>query len=79
MLCKESLSAHEWSPTVPAHLAYIQNERQWLLLNSRKEKLAFLHVYIACESHRDDSFLQWNEDLFFLLTQEAIKMKRQGI
>ena len=78
MLYKESLSAHEWSPVVPSHLAYIQNERQWLLFNSRKEKLAFLHVYIACESHRDDSFLQWNEDLFFLITQEAIKMKRQG-
>ena len=78
LVYKESLSAHEWSPVVPTNLAYIQNERQWLLFNSRKEKVAFLHVYIACESHRDDSFLQWNEDLFFLITQEAIKMKRQG-
>ena len=32
MLYRESLSAHEWSPVVPSHLIYIQNERQW---NSR--------------------------------------------
>ena len=78
MLYRESLSAHEWSPVVPTHLSYIQNERQWLLLNSGDKKCAFLHVYVACESHKNDSFLQWNEDLFFLITQEAIKLKRQG-
>ena len=49
-----------------------------MLLNSGSKKCAFLHVYVACESHRNDSFLQWNEDLFYLITQEALKLKKQG-
>ena len=78
MLYKESLTAHEWTPIIPPNLTYIGNERQWLLLCSGKQKCAFLHVYIACDSNKDDSFLQWNEDLFFLLTQEAKKLKKDG-
>ena len=54
------------------------NERQWLLLDNGKDRCAFLHVYIACQSNKSDGFLQWNEDLFQLLTQEAIKLRRQG-
>ena len=54
------------------------NERQCLLVTNGKDSLAFLHTYIACQNMRDDSFLNWNEDLFFLLTQEAEKLKQQG-
>ena len=78
MYYKDSLRAHQWSPSVPANLEYIKNERQWLLVNGNKEKCAFLHVYIACQTTRNDDYLQWNEDLFFLITQEAIKLKEQG-
>ena len=78
MLYKESLTAHEWTPSVPPNLTYIMNERQWLLLDSKTQKCAFLHTYIACDTNKDDAFLQWNEDLFFLLSQEAMNLKRQG-
>ena len=78
MLYRDSLTAHEWTPPVPPKLHYVMNERQWLLISNNDEKCAFLHVYIACQSFRSDSFLQWNEDLFFLITQEAIKLRRQG-
>ena len=78
MLYKETLTAHQYTPSVPPHLEYIMNERQWLLLNNAKDRCAFLHVYIACQSTKSDSFLQWNEDLFYLITQEAIKLKQQG-
>ena len=54
------------------------NERQWLLITSQKEKCAFLHCYIACQSPKNDSFIKWNEDLFYLITQEAIKLRKQG-
>ena len=54
------------------------NERQWLLISNKSEKIAFLHVYIACQSNKSDSFLSWNEDLFYLLTQEAIRLRKQG-
>ena len=78
MLYRDTLTAHEWSPPVPPKLQYIMNERQWLLIDNTKERCAFLHVYIACQSTRSDSFLQWNEDLFFLITKEAIKLRKQG-
>ena len=78
MLYRESLSAHEWNPVVPPNLHFVQNGRQWLLLNCGKQRCAFLHVYIACDTHKDDSFLHWNENLFYLVTQEALKLKRQG-
>ena len=54
------------------------NERQWLLLDNQKERCAILHVYIACQMTRNDNFLKWNEDLFWLITQEAIKLRKQG-
>ena len=76
MLYKESLTAHQWTPPVADNLKYIQQERQWLLLGS---KLAFLHIYIACQTTRNNDFEQWNEDLFNLVTQEAILLRRQGM
>ena len=78
MLYKDSLTTHQWIPTVPASMQYIANERQWLLINSQTEKCAFLHIYVACQTNKSDSFLQWNEDLFHLVTQEAKSLRRQG-
>ena len=79
LLYKESLVAHQWSPQVPLDKEYVKNERQWLLINNKAgEKCAFLHCYIACQSFTTDRFIQWNEDLFHLLTLEAISLKRQG-
>ena len=78
LLYRDSLTAHEHKPTVPSRMEYISNERQWLLVTNGKDRIAFLHIYIACKNNRDDSFLLWNEDLFFLVTQEALKLKQKG-
>ena len=78
ILYKDTLTAHKYTPAVPTNLEYIQNERQWLLVNQGKDRCAFLHVYIACQSFTSDSFLKWNEDLFLLIKEEAIKLKQQG-
>ena len=78
MLYKNSLTAHQYTPSVPDNLVYVQNERQWLLVNKGSDRLAFLHVYIACQNTKNNSFLQWNEDLFFLIKEESIKLKLQG-
>jgi exonuclease III len=77
ILYKDTLTAHKYTPAVPANLKYIQNERQCLLVIQAKDRCAFLHVYIACQNS-SDSFLKWNEDLFFLIKEEAIKLKQQG-
>ena len=78
MLYRDSLTAHQFTPSVPTHLEYISNERQWLLISNETVKVAFLHAYIACQTTRSDDFLQWNEDLFFLLTLEAKSLKQRG-
>ena len=78
MLYKKTLTAHQWSPPITAPLTYIENERQWLLVEGSKERCAFLHVYIACQTTRHDNYIQWNEDLFNLISQEAINLRRQG-
>ena len=78
ILYKDTLTAHKYTPTVPPNLEYIKNERQWLLVNQGKDHCAFLHVYIACQNFQNDSFLKWNEDLFFLIKEEALKLKQQG-
>ena len=78
ILYKEKLSAHRWTPIVPSKSKYIENERQWLLLENGTQRCAFLHVYIACQNSKSDDFLQWNEDLFHLLTLEATKLRHQG-
>ena len=69
---------HKWSPPVPLDKEYVANERQWLLIDSHTERCAFLHIYVACQNNRSDSFLQWNQDLFHLVTQEAKTLRRQG-
>ena len=66
---KEDMTAHQWTPPVPPHLQHISNERQWLLLG---RKVAFLHIYVACQTSRNNDFIEWNEHLFELVTQEAI-------
>ena len=69
---------HEHKPSVPEHLLYVNNERQWLLFGTGHRRVAFLHCYLACQSSRDTSFLQWNADLLFLMSQEAKALKQQG-
>ena len=72
------MTPHHWTPPVSPKLKYIMNERQWLLLDNGTEKMAFLSVYIACQSQKNDGYLKWNEDLFNLLTMEAIRLRAQG-
>ena len=75
---KSHLKAHKWEPSVPSAQKYISNERQWLLIQGESERLAFLHVYIACQSKQSEDFLKWNEDLFELITNETLVLKQQG-
>ena len=73
MVYRDTLTAHQWMPPVPPHQHYVMNERQWLLLGN---KFTFLPVYIACQNNKNESYLQWNEDLFELITKEEILLRR---
>ena len=78
MLYKETLTAHQWPPTVSAKIKYIENELRCLLVEVSTERWALLHVYIACQTKRNYDYIQWNEDLFYLISQEAINLRKQG-
>ena len=78
MFYRSSLVAHEHQPDIPDEYAYIQKERQWLLIADGPSRCAFLHIYIACQNSKKNSFIQWNEDLFSLVTCEAIDLRRKG-
>ena len=78
ILYKSSLSPHEWMPEVPEALKYVAKERQWLLVDNGKERVALLHCYVACQNSRNDDFMRWNEDLFLLMSTELTKLKEQG-
>ena len=78
LLYRDTVTAHQYTPTVATSQEYVMNERQWLLINSGKDHIAFLHVYIACQNLQNDSFLAWNEDLFFMITEEAKALKQRG-
>ena len=71
--------AHERKPSVKDEQKYIEKERQWLLIHGEgSEKIAFLNCYIACQSFTSEDFIEWNEDLFQLLTQEASYLMKEG-
>ena len=79
MFYRDTLMAHEWNPTVCEEYQQVKNERQWLLVKGDgSKKLAFLNCYIACQSFTSDEFIEWNEALFQLMTQEALYLKKDG-
>ena len=75
---RNTLNAHLWIPNTSSSYLYVSKERLWLLIEGNSEKLAFLHVYIACQTSRSDDYLQWNNDLFALITEETLLLKAQG-
>ena len=78
ILYRETLTPHHWTPQVQPNLKHIENERQWLLIDNGKEKIALLHCYIACQNNKNDEYLQWNEDLFQLMSNELAKLREHG-
>ena len=76
---RKTLNAHPWKPEVVDAYEYVAKERQWLLIEGEGgRKIAFLHCYIACQSFTSTDFMRWNQDLFHIITQEALQLKEEG-
>ena len=60
---KENIDAHPWKPSIPDSVAHVSKERQWLLMDNRAQRLAFLHCYIACQTSRNNDYIEQNEHL----------------
>ena len=78
LIYRNTLNVHRHEPTVPDNFDYVKKERQWLLIISGSLRCAFLHCYLACQTTRNDTYIQWNEDMFSLLSDEAMHLKQQG-
>ena len=78
ILYRDTLTPHHWLPKVEDRLKYVENEMQWLLVDNGSQKCAMLHCYVSCQSVRNDNFIQWNEDLFELMTSELVRLRKQG-
>ena len=75
---RNTLRVHKHIPSVQSTLEYVGTERQWLLITGGSAKCAFLHTYLACQTSRNTNYLQWNDDLYTLLKQEARALRQQG-
>ena len=72
------MKPHHWNPIIPPEFEYLRKERQWILIDTGRDKIAFLHCYLACCTSKNDEFLQWNEDLFCLMTAEVKRIREHG-
>ena len=74
---KESLNVHEYHPSVPPEFSYLSSERQWLLIEEGRTRVAVLSCYLACISTSSD-FKRWNFDLYSMMINEATHLKSMG-
>ena len=65
-------------PKVEPCYQYLDKERQWLLIDAGSRKLAILHCYLACVSTSSDGFLAWNRDLYLMMAEEVLRLRRLG-
>ena len=78
LIYKSHMVPHRWIPEVQEGFHYVQNERQWLLFENGRERFALLHCHLACQTNHNDNFVQWNEDLFSIMINEIIEIRRRG-
>ena len=58
-------------------LEYVNYERIWLTIDSLHSKTAVLSAYMGCQ-YEDDRHEAWNEGIYHVLTQEAVKLRAEG-
>ena len=58
-------------------LAYVENERSWITVETQYTKTAVCGVYFGCQ-FSDDRNKDWNEGMFWVLQQEVQSLRAQG-
>ena len=58
-------------------LAFVNNERVWMTISSWVGKTAVCSLYAACQ-HPDNRFLEWNQQLYAQILQEASALRSKG-
>ena len=66
------------TPDIPhADLAYVENERHWVTVETQHSKTACCGLYLGCQ-FSDDRNKEWNEGIFWVLQQEILHLRSQG-
>ena len=58
-------------------LAYVENERYWITVETQYSKTAVCGVYLGCQ-YSDDRNKDWNNGMFWVLQQEVQSLRTQG-
>ena len=77
MYYAEYLAVQPYHPTVSPQQAYLDNERQWLLIDAPGSKVALLNVYLSCVRANNDH-IGWNTELLDLLIHEGRHLRSLG-
>ena len=64
-------------PIEHTDLAYVDNERLWMTVETRYAKTAVCGVYFGCQ-FSDDRNQEWDEGMFWVLQQEILSLRSQG-
>ena len=74
----DGLLFKRYTPDIPnQELEYVNYERIWITVDSLQSKIAILSVYMGCQ-YDDDRHAEWNEGIYHVLTQEAVKLRSEG-
>ena len=66
------------SPAIPhADLAYVDNERLWITVETKQTKTAICGVYLGCQ-FSDDRNSSWNDGMYWILQQEISSLRAEG-
>ena len=69
---------NRYTPDISDHeLEYVNYERIWITVDSLQSKTAILNVYMGCQ-YDDDRHAQWNDGIYHVLIQEALKLRSEG-
>ena len=77
MYYADHLSVQLYRPTVASDRSYLDNERQWLLVDATSAKIPLLSVYLSCIRANNDH-IGWNTDLFDLLLHKGRHLRSLG-
>ena len=74
----DGLMFKKYAPDISdPELEYVNYERVWVTVDSLQSKTAILSVYMGCQ-YDDDRHADWNDGIYHVLTQEAVKLRSEG-
>ena len=68
---KSDIPARTWENPSKDKDSKVRNESQWMLIEAKTTRIAICNVYMACESGKNKSFLDWNREIYNELKKDV--------